>query len=157
MFPAKYHQIVEIKVNADNANGINVAIPFEQQPQLQSYNVQGQKVWIHAIETYSSSAILFSPLSPGIATASPYDLQNATLTLVEGNSFLRKSIPLTRLNSAFATGPSFVAAQQQVIAWQELYEIDWTKCYINILSIPPVLPFSYLFGVYYDYSPPQFS
>jgi hypothetical protein len=150
---AKYHQTVEILITAANANGINVQIPFPQQPQLQSYNVEGQKVYIHAIESYSNTALTSSPLSPGVNVATPFDLQNAALTLVEGNAFLRRSIPLTRLNNAWATGPNFMVPYQTPIVWADLFEVDWTKCYINIFSIPPVLPFSYVFSVYYDYSP----
>lgn len=145
--------MVEIPITATNATGINVDINFQQQPQLQSYNVAGQKVYIKAIQAFSNTSIATSPITTANPVASPGDLQNATLTLVEGDKEMRKRIPLTALNNSFGTGPSFVPPSQDLFKFRDLWELDWTKCYITLLSVPPSVPFSYLFGVHYSYEP----
>jgi hypothetical protein len=144
----KNFQLVELVVNAV---GINLQVYFQQQPQLQSTLGQ-QMVYIKAIETFSNAALPVSPITTGNAVATPADIVNTTLTIVESGTENKKMIPLAKLNLTFASAPAFVPFPSELLCFKNLYTVDWTKCYVTMVtaSVTP-LPFSYLFGVYYDY------
>jgi hypothetical protein len=146
----KNFQLVELIVNAV---GNNLQIYFQQQPQLQS-TTGSQNVWIKGIETFSNGALTNSPITTANAVATPADIANATLTIVESGTENKKQIPLARLNRSFASATGFVPFPPPLFRFKNLYTVDWTKCYLTMVvaSVTP-LPFSYLFGVYYDYAP----
>jgi len=149
----KNFQLVELIVNAV---GINQQAYFQQQPQLQS-TTGSQNVWIKAIETFSNQALPLSPITTANAVATPADITNATLTIVESGTENKKQIPLARLNRSFAATATFVPFPPPLFRFKNLYTVDWTKCYLTMVaaSVTPT-PFSYLFGVYYDYQPDSY-
>lgn len=152
MFRTKRFQLVELIITAA-VTGNNSTVYFQNQPQLQS--IQGdRKIYIKSIETYSSKAIAKSPLTAGNTTATPADIINAVLTLsVKGEESLRQ-IPLCDLNRTIAdTGANYAPAVWQQFLLKNIFEVDWTKSYVTVLSTPAAAPFSYLFGVHYDYEP----
>lgn len=150
MFLTKFFQLVELIVKPGSGN--NSDIYFQQQPQLQSYKEGGaQVVYIKAIETFSNSALTTSPLTTGSPVATPADLQNGVLTLVENGTENKKQIPLTLLNRVWPVGPSFEVFPPQLFLLKDFWTVDWTKCYVTTVLAPPVTPFSYMFGVHYSY------
>ena len=146
----KNFQLVELAINAV---GINLQVYFQQQPQLQS-TLGSQMVYIKAIETFSNGALTNSPITTAYLVATPADIQNATLTMVESGTENKKQIPLARLNRTFVNAGTFVPFPPPLFRFKNFYTVDWTKCYVTMVqpSTTP-LPFSYLFGVYYDYKP----
>jgi hypothetical protein len=156
MFLVDKFQLVELIVGT-GVTGNNQDVAFQQQTQLQSTGLQGQKVYIEAIETYSSTALAVSPLTSGNPIASPADIANATLTLVEASDKeVKKDIPLANLNRTWATAGAFVPPYQPLFTFFDTWAISWTKCYVTLVATAPVRPFSYLFGVYYSYQKRQF-
>lgn len=149
----KNFQLVELVVNAV---GINLQVYFQQQPQLQS-TTGSQNVWIKGIEVFSSAALPFSPITTANPVATPADITNATLTIVESGTENKKQIPLARLNRSYAQAPTFVPYPPPLFRFKNLYTVDWTKCYLTMVQASTTgTPFSYLFGVYYDYQPDAF-
>lgn len=152
-------QMVELIVGAGVTSN-NTDIYFQQQPQLQSFNIPNQQVFINAIETYSDVALTNSPLTTSNPVATIADIQNATLTIVEGTSENKKMIPLARLCNTFALVPDGGGGTANVappfqfpFQFINLHTVDWTKCYVTVVQTPAQAPFSYLFGVYYSYEP----
>lgn len=149
MFKTDKFQLVELIVN--NISGNNQDIYFQQQPQLQGYNVAGQRVYIEAIETYSNSALTYSPITTSNVVATPDQLQNAVLTLAEGTEENRKQIPLAQLNRVYINATSFVPFPAPLMLFRNLSVVSWTKCYVTTVQQPSSQPFSFLFGVHYSY------
>lgn len=143
-------QLVELVVQAV---GINSQVYFQQQPQLQS-TLGSQMVYIKAIETFSNTALTNSPITTANPVATPADMTNTTLTMVESGTENKKMIPLARLNRSFASATTFAPFPPPLLRFKNFYTVDWTKCYVTMVtaSVTPT-PFSYLFGVYYDYGP----
>ena len=127
---------------------------FQSQPQLQSVS-GGQRVFVRAIETYSTNALALSPLTAGNAVAAPAAIVNAVLTLsVLGTESLRQ-IPLAVLNRVWtdpAGGAAYTPFVIQPFFLLNMFGIDWTKSYVTTIGAAAGTPFSYLFGVYYEYS-----
>jgi hypothetical protein len=152
MFRTKRFQLVELIVTATIV-GNNQNVYFQNQPQLQS--VLGDRtIYIKKIETYTNKALALSPLTSGNGVATPADIINGVLTLcVKGEEQLRQ-IPLADLNRVFAdTGAAFAPFVWEGFYVKNLYEVDWTKSYVTLVATPAAAPFSYLFGVHYDYEP----
>lgn len=146
----KNFQLVELVVTQV---GINLQVYFQQQPQLQS-TLGSQMVYIKAIEVFANGALTNSPITTANLVSTPADIQNTTLTMVESGTENKKQIPLARLNRTFASTATFVPFPPPLFRFKNFYTVDWTKCYVTMVQ-PSVtaLPFSYLFGVYYDYGP----
>lgn len=152
MFRTKRFQLVELIIAATVA-GNNQQVYFQNQPQLQS--VLGDRtIYIKAIQTYSDQALALSPLTSGSAVATAGDIANGVLTLcVKGEESLRQ-IPLADLNRIFSdTGAAFAPYNWEPFYLKNLFEVDWTKSYVTLVATPAAAPFSYLFGVHYDYEP----
>lgn len=153
MFKSDKFQLVELLVGV-GVTGNNQDVYFQQQPQLQSFGLTGQKVYIEAIEVFSNAAVTTSPITTSSPVATPADIQNATLTLVEdSDKEVRKDLPLAMLNRTWPSTPGFVPSQQLLYLLRNCFAISWTKCYVTVVLAPSVVPFSYLFGVHYSYSP----
>lgn len=141
-------QLVENIVNVQQANA---QIYFQNQPLLQSIT-GGQRVYIRAIETYSTNALTKSPLTSGSNVASPTDIKNAVLVLsVLGTESLRM-IPLSDLNRTWADAANYTPFVIQPFCLVDMWGIDWTKSYVITVAAAASVPFSYLFGVHYEYS-----
>lgn len=153
MFRAKYYTIIELVVPTGISAGQD--INFVTQSQLQT--IMGDKrVIIECIETYSNQAITHSPLSNGNVVATPAAIKNATLTLqIAGrDGFYR--CPLARMNPIIpdaVTAANVVPAVWNPLYFRDLITVDWTKSRITVVQAPAAAPFSYLFGVFYDYLP----
>lgn len=151
-FKSKYFQLVNLIIPVTVSSQI-LDTNFQQQPQLQS--ITGDKsIYIKAIEAYSSADVLIDPLSSNVVAAAA-DLANGVLTFRMKGTDLIRQIPLSRLR-ALASG-----APANYFQWlfKNNYEIDWTNSRVTTLLVPGVgagttaPPFSYLFGVHYDYEP----
>lgn len=163
MFRTTHFQLAEIIIGQQAAvTGTGNRVPFPQQPQLQSgmtndENGLPRKVYIKAVECFSSAGMTFSPLTQNMPVASPFDITNAVLTLTEGTSENKRFIPLPVLNRAFASAPAFVpGSAPQLFLLKNVWEIDFVSSYVMTLGVPPVQPFSYLFGFHYSYEPDLF-
>lgn len=153
MFKSDKFQLIELLVGA-GVTGNNQDVYFLQQPQLQSFMLPGQQVYIEAIEVFSNTSVTTSPITPGTVVATPADIQNATLTLVEDSDrLLRQDLPLSMLNRTWPSAPGFVPPQQELYILRNCFAVSWTKCYVTLALAPAVTPFSYLFGVHYSYTP----
>lgn len=148
----KNFQLVELIIGA-SITGLNASVYFQQQPQLQSFNLPNQRVFIKAIETYSSNAVFQSPITPTNPVASPFDISNAVLTIVEQTSENKKQVPLAALNRVWPSAGGNIPPALDLFQFKNLFTVDWSKSYVTVLSTAPTRPFSYLFGVYYDYEP----
>lgn len=147
-------QLVELVIGATITSN-NQDVNFQQQPQLQSFGLTGQKVYIEAIEVFSSEVMPFSPYTGGNPVATPAAIQNATLTLVEdSDKETRKDLPLPMLNRTWPSAGSFVPPQQELYLLKNCFAVSWTKCYVTLITAPVATPFSYMFGVHYTYNPP---
>ncbi len=153
-FKSDKFQLVELIIGAGVTSN-NTDVNFQTQAQLQSFGLTGQKVYIEAIETFSSAAMPFSSLTGGNPVATPADIINATLTLVEdSDKETRKGMPLAMLNRTWPVATTFVPPAQLLYQMRNCFAVSWTKSYVTIITAPPVVPFSYMFGVHYTYDPP---
>lgn len=153
MFRTTNFQLIEVVINAQNSTGLMSKIPIPQQPQLQTPDKDGKNVYIKAIETFSSTAYTVSPISPALPVASPFDMSNMILTLLEGTSENKKQMSFMMLNRIASQAVGAVNPPIQLFLLKNVYTIDWTSSYVNTLTIPPVLPYSALIGVHYAYDP----
>lgn len=150
MYPykAKRFQLVELLIPATVASA-GQKVYFQDQPQLRTLK-NSSTVYIQKIETYSEESVPFSPLSAN-AVADAAAIRNAVLVLnVEGTEAFQY-IPLSRLNTVYngaATGSPFT---NQEMYFKDLKDTDWSKSYVQFATAPAGTPYSYLFGVYYDY------
>jgi len=150
MYPykAKRFQLVELQIPVTVASA-GQKVYFQDQPQLRTLK-NSSTVFIQKIETYAAESVPFSPLSANpVAPAAA--IKNAVIVLnVEGTEAFQY-IPLARLNVIYpgaATGSPFT---NQELYFKDLKDTDWSKSYIQFAAAPAGTPFSYLFGVYYDY------
>ena len=143
---AKRFQLVELQVPTAGL-GAGQRLYFQDQPQLRTDI--NQIVTINAIDTYQINAVAKSP--SGNAVASAADLANAFLVLnVMGTEELQY-IPLVTLNRF----PDFTAGDPTAVdqfTLQGVTNIDWTKSYLQF-GAAQAGPVSFLFGVYYQYTP----
>ena len=150
-------QLVELIVGPSGvAPAANSSTYLQQQPQLQSY-LNGNVVYVKAIETFSDQAITTSPLTSGNPVATAADIAAATLTLVVKGWESIKQVPLAMLNRMYSdTGAGFVPFNQtQLFLLKDVFEIDWGKSYVTTQTAGATVPFSFLFGVHYSYEPDQ--
>jgi len=156
LYRAKYTSLAEIKIPANAKANKNFNFLFQQQLQT----VMGdQRVIIEAMETYSDSAIKFSPLTTSNPVATSDDILNAVLTLQFGTFQGISQLPLASLsrmipyaNAAAQTTPGVY----QLMLFREMSKVDWTKSYITLVAdAPTATEFSYLFNICYDYLPLQ--
>lgn len=153
MYKAPAFQLVELIIPP--SAGANTPVYFQNQPQLQSV-IGDRQVYLTAIETYNVYQLGRSPLTPGNAMAGNNDILNATLTLNVAGTLLYQQIPLAVLVRGFLDGSAAPAVNSHV--WEpfglaDLWQVDWTKSYVQLISAPiSVPPYSYVFGVYYYWS-----
>ena len=150
MFRERRSQLLELIIPA-TITSANQKVYFQSQPQLQSINMD-RKVYLKKIEAYSSAMMNGSPLTSGNAVASPAAIINGVLTLnVKGSEDLQY-IPLgDMVNLQADTGGTFTVFNRQPYMFEDLFEVDWSKSYVQLIGIPAGTPFSYIFKVSYDY------
>jgi hypothetical protein len=146
-------QMVELIIPA-TATGFNQFTYFQQQPQLQSMT-NNQTVYVLAIETYSVQALTFSPVTSGSPVATEVNIQNAVLTLNIAGTLKFQSIPLADLNRIIQSPGVACPGVYDLFQLRNIFEVDWTKSYVQTVGPPTAPPFSYLFGVHYSYDPPH--
>lgn len=129
----------------------NQKVYFQSQPQLQSID-GSQTVYIKKLETYSSSHMNGSPLTSGNTVASPAAIINGVLTLNVSGTEQLQYIPLgDMVNLQADTGGGFTVFNRFPYLFKGIYQIDWSKSYVQLIGIPAATPFSYIFKVSYDY------
>lgn len=150
MFKSKKFETVELLVPATTI-GFNQQIYFQNQPQLQS--ISGDKrIYVKKIEAYTVDTLIASPKSTGNAMATAADIVNGTLVLsIQGENAVNL-IPLSDLCENVAPG-SFTPWKYNGFLLRNQYKIDWTKSYVQCPTPPVAVPFTYVFGVHYDYEP----
>jgi hypothetical protein len=150
MFREKRSQLLELII-PNTIISANQKVYFQSQPQLQSINMD-RKVYIKKIETYSSSHMNGSPLTSGNAVASPAAIINGVLTLNVAGSEDLQYIPLGDMVNLFTdTGAAYTVRNWEGYFFEDLYQVDWSKSYVQLIGIPAATPFSYIFKVSYDY------
>lgn len=150
MFKAKKYELVELIIPA-TVTGNNQQTYFQNQPQLQSISGD-RRIYIKKITTYTDDDITGSPKSSGIAAATAFDLRNGALTMsIQGeNAF--NLVPLAEFSQLTNPG-SATPYRMMDFLLKNTWRMDWTKSYIQTITAPPTVPYSYLLGVYYDYEP----
>ena len=160
MFRAPKSQLIELIMPA-NAAAFQ-PVYFNNQPQLQS--IMGDRaVYIVGMETYSSLHMDGSPITSGSPMAVPDDLRNGTLTLNVAGSLDYQQIPLVTLNRTWQDSNAALEAagyanshSGDLFLFEDLYQVDWTKSYVqSILTPPRGVSFSYIFNVYYYWGAPK--
>lgn len=150
MFRTKRFQLVELVIPA-TVVGNNQQTYFQNQPQLQSISGD-RRIYVKKITAYTDESIDSSPLTSGNPIATAADLINAVLVLsVQGeNAF--NMVPLSDL-SDIAGAASATPYKYFPFLLKNTWRLDWTKSYIQTITAPVAVPFSYLLGVSYDYEP----
>lgn len=144
-------QIVELIIPA-TVTGFNQFTYFQQQPQLQS-TTGNQTVYIKAIETFSIQALTTSPVTAASPVASEANIANGVLTLNIKGTLKFQSIPLAILNRVIQSPGAACPSVYDLFQLKNIFEVDWTKSYVQTVAAPTGAPFSYLFGVHYSYEP----
>lgn len=150
MYPykAKRFQLVEVNIPASVISA-GQKVYFQDQPQLRTMK-DAATVYIQKLETYAAESIPASPLSSA-AVATAAQIRNAVLVLNVAGVEAFQYVPLARLNTIYpgaATGSPYT---NQEFYCKDLKDVDWSKSYIQFAAAPAGTPYSYLFGVYYDY------
>jgi hypothetical protein len=149
MYRATASQTIELIV--PSTAGANSPIYFQNQPQLQS--VRGdRKIYIEGIETFNVNSLAASPLTAGSPVAANADIINATLTLNVAGTLQYQQIPMSSLVRGWVDGlaGSVNAHVEEIFGFEDLYEVDWTKSYVQLINGPvSAPPYSYIFNVYY--------
>lgn len=140
----KKFTLIEVIIPASVASA-NSRVYVGNQPQLQS--ISGDKnIWIKAVEAYSVEQITKSPLTGANAVASVAAIKNATLTIVVKGTEELQQIPLAILcRNINGTQP----ATWDPFLLDNLYQVDWSKSYLQLVEAPAAAPFSYVFGIHY--------
>jgi len=139
--------LVEVVIAA-TVTAPNSRIYIGNQPQLQTIDSQ-QTIFIKALETYSNEQLTKSPLTTLANVATPAAIKNATLTIVVKGTEELQFIPLADMVRNIA-GNGTAPAVWQPFLLDNLYNIDWSKSFIQVNEAPAATPFSYLIGVHYD-------
>jgi hypothetical protein len=93
-----------------------------------------------------------SPLTSGNAVASPAAIINGVLTLNVAGTEQLQYIPLGDLvNLQADTGAGFTVFNRFPYRFKSIYQVDWSKSYVQLIEIPAATPFSYIFKVSYEY------
>lgn len=138
-----------------NITGNNQQVYFQQQPQLQS-TTGNQTVYVKAIETFSVQALTNSPLTTNNPTANEAAIANGVLVLNIAGTLKFQFIPLAILNRVIQSPGAACPGVFDLFQLRNVYEIDWTKSYVQLVQAPVGAPFSYLFGVHYSYEPDHY-
>lgn len=147
MIRTKQWQLVELQVN--NNLGAGQRLYFQDQAQLRSQ--QGQNVFIAAMCVFVSSAVPNSFLS-SLAVSNIAETQNAALVLNVSGREREQLIPLVELVHLEAPG-TFEPFNRNLFLFDDIYNVDWTKSYVQVAAATTTAPFSFLFGVWYDWQP----
>lgn len=144
------YQSVELFVPATTA-GAGIHVEFEDQPLLRTQ--KGKNVYIQGIETFSNQAYTQLPNGHTLATAT--ELAAGSLFLSVENFFQYFRIPLIRLNNIYGDPAAFIPYTPNIFWFDNLSGVIWTESYVEFGPDPAGLglPFSFLFGVYYDLTP----
>lgn len=137
-------QLIELVKDISYQSG-GQRLYFQDQPQLRA--TQGRDVQILAIEAYSDAAIPVSQNGNTVVTEA--GLKNAFLVLNIAGTEDLQFIPLVRLNPMHVdtdTTPFNEVLQFQL---ENVFNVDWTKSYVQFGGAPAAGPYSFLFGVYY--------
>jgi hypothetical protein len=150
MYKAPASQLIELIIPATAA--ANSPVYFQNQPQLQS--VRGdKKIYIEGIETFNSYGLSGSPLTAGNPVPANADIINMTLTLNVAGTLQYQQIPMSSLVRVWADGiaTGIVNAHvEEIFGFEDLFEVDWTKSYVQLIGAPvSTPPYSCLFNVYY--------
>jgi hypothetical protein len=150
MYKAPASQLIELIIPAPAA--ANSPVYFQNQPQLQS--VRGdKKIYIEGIETFNNYGLSGSPLTAGNPVPANADIINMTLTLNVAGTLQYQQIPMSSLVRVWADGidTGIVNAHvEEIFGFEDLFEVDWTKSYVQLINAPvSTPPYSCLFNVYY--------
>ena len=156
MFKTPKFQLVELIVPTTAVSNIQT-IYFQSQPQLQSVSGDN-RVYIKAIEVFTSEQLIKSPLTAGNPVALPIDIANAVLTLSVNGSLDFQFVPLARLVNVQSNTAGSNTTNGHLWLLEDVYKIDWSKSYVQTIIQPgtggtTVPPYSYFFGVHYGYLP----
>ncbi|SRR6266436_7506430 len=112
-------------------------------------------VYVQGVEVYSADSVVSSPLTAGMPVATAADIINGLVSLSAQNDVSIDKLPLSKLSDIFVP---LGATPYSEGPWaiKNFDTIDWTKCFITTITAPVVVPFSYLFGFYYSYSPIEY-
>jgi len=141
--------LIEIVIAA-NVTSANSKVMIGNQPQLQSID-GSQTIWVKAIESYSNDIMVKSPLTTSNNVATPAAIKNATLTVVVKGTEELQTIPLARLNVMFGNPATAANHTWDLFQLYNLYQVDWSKSYLQLIEAPAAQPFSYILGVHYAY------
>lgn len=142
-------QLVELVIPV-TVTGNNQETYFNNQPQLQSISGD-RRIFIKALSTYSQDTLSSSPMTTASPVATAFDLRNGVLVLSVNGEYSFNMIPLTDL--CRTQTQSFTPSNQDMYLIDDIFRVDWTKSYIRTIVAPPIVPFSYILGVVYDYKP----
>lgn len=144
---ATRYQLVEL-IKAATIVSAGTKLFFQDQPQLRSLG--SRIVQILAIEAYPVEVMPKTP--SGNDTSDEAAFKNAVLALnVDGYENLQY-IPLPRL-SVMQVNTDTVPFTNHLFEFSNLFNVDWTKSYIQFNAAPAGTQFSYLFGVHYKLLP----
>ena len=150
MFKTKRFQLVELVIPA-TVVGNNQQTYFQNQPQLQSISGD-RRIYVKKITAYTDESVNSSPLTSGNPIATAADLINGVLVLSAQGENAFNMIPLSDL-SDIAGAASATPYKYFPFLLKNTWRLDWTKSYVQTETAPASAPFSYLFGVSYDYEP----
>jgi hypothetical protein len=147
MIRTKQWQLVELQVNTNL--GAGQRLYFQDQAQLRSQ--QGQNVFIAAMCVFVASTVPNSFLS-SLVVGTIAENQNAALVLNVSGREREQLIPLVELINLEAPG-TFEPFNRDLFLFDDLYNVDWTKSYVQVAAATTTAPFAFLFGVWYDWYP----
>jgi len=147
----KFRRHVQIYIPAPANTPALTQLPIPQQSLLQ--DVMGKEpVYIRSIDAYSSANLTGIIAQPGLAIASPADINNGLLTLSVEATLDYKQIPLSRMNPFIPDAANYSAAVQDPFLLADMSTIDWTQSYITtIIAAPTTTAFGYVLGIGYLY------
>lgn len=145
----KRFQLVELIIPA-SVTGNNQQTYFQNQPQLQSISGD-RRIFMKGLATYSQDTLASSPLTTASPVATAADLLNGVLVLSVDGEYSMNMIPLSDLCRTQTT--SLTPSNFDLFLIDDVFKIDWTKSYVQTIVAPAIVPFSYIFAVYYDYKP----
>jgi len=150
-FKTKRFQVVELQIPA-GVTGNNQQTYFQNQPQLQSI-AGDRRVYIKKVETFTNENLIGSPLSNGFAMATAADLINGVLVIsIQGENSVNM-IPMAKLSDTISNSGTTTPFNYDPFLLKNQYKVDWSKSYIQTITAPAVVPFTYVLGIHYDYEP----
>lgn len=150
-FTTKKFQIVELQIPAQ-VTGNNQQTYFQNQPQLQSV-LGDRRVYIKKIEVYTDETLIASPLSNGLTMATAADILNGVLVIsIKGENAINM-LPLSDLGNINAGAATTTPFRTFSFILKNQWAVDWSKSYVQTILAPSTVPFTYVFGIHYDYEP----